>query len=76
MGVVEIIFSARCKDCKHLESYHRIKKNGGLISAIPIGVHSVNISNLRTMPIQRIMHVVTLSINTINYGNTDKEGLG
>ena len=28
MGVIEVRYSARCKDCKHLESYHRIKKNG------------------------------------------------
>ena len=28
MGVIEIRYSARCKDCKHLESYHRTKKNG------------------------------------------------
>lgn len=28
MAVIEIRCTARCKDCKHLESYHRIKKNG------------------------------------------------
>lgn len=29
MSIIEIIRPARCKDCKHLESYHRTKKNGG-----------------------------------------------
>lgn len=28
MATIEIRYSAKCKDCKHLESYHRIKKNG------------------------------------------------
>lgn len=28
MAIIEISYPARCKDCKHLESYHQIKKNG------------------------------------------------
>lgn len=28
MAIIEIRYKARCKDCKYLESYHQIKKNG------------------------------------------------
>ena len=28
MAIIEFSYPARCKDCKHLESYHQIKKNG------------------------------------------------
>jgi len=28
MATIEIRYRAKCKDCKHLDRYYRVKKNG------------------------------------------------